>query len=117
VKTLQFLHPAALPSGTELGPWRVLSLGGRGTHGTVYRAEHTGHAPPGLVALKLAHRPMDPRFEREAEVLWRLRHPHVPRLLDRGWSRGPGEGLYPFLVMEWVEGVPLYAWASQPGRT
>ncbi len=117
MKTPQFLHPSALPSGTELGPWRVLSLSGRGTHGAVYRAEHIDHTPPGLVALKLARRPLDPRFNREGEVLWRLRHPHVPRLLDRGWWRRPGGDLYPFLVLEWVEGVPLYAWASQPGRT
>jgi serine/threonine protein kinase len=95
----------------------VRSLSGRGTHGAVYRAEHSDHALPGLVALKLARRPLDPRFEREGEVLWRMRHPHVPRLLDRGWWRGPGGAPYPFLVMEWVEGVPLYAWASQPGRT
>jgi serine/threonine protein kinase len=117
VKPTRSQHSAALPVGTEVWPWRVLGLSGRGTYGTVYRAEKIGHEHEGPVALKLAKYPMDPRFEREGELLSRMRHPNVPRLLDRGWWRGPDGMLYPFLVMEWVEGVTLYGWAEQPGRT
>ncbi|MFP2910035.1 serine/threonine protein kinase, partial [Pyxidicoccus sp. 3LFB2] len=42
----------------------------------------------------------------------RIRHPAVPRLIDAGhWQ--PQEDLsYAWLVMEWVEGMPLYAWAQ-----
>ncbi|MFP2905466.1 serine/threonine protein kinase, partial [Pyxidicoccus sp. 3LFB2] len=42
----------------------------------------------------------------------RIRHPAVPRLIDAGhWQ--PREGVsYAWLVMEWVEGPPLYAWAQ-----
>jgi hypothetical protein len=94
-----------------------LGLSGRGTYGTVYRAEKIGHEHEGPVALKVAKYPLDPRFEREGALLSRLRHPNVPKLLDRGWWRGPDGRLYPFLVMEWVEGVALYGWAEQPGRT
>ncbi|EAU65229.1 protein kinase [Stigmatella aurantiaca DW4/3-1] len=46
-------------------------------------------------------------------MLSRLQHPHVPRLLERGSWEVPGGGAFPFIVMEWVEGVPLYEWAAQ----
>ncbi|MFP2905157.1 serine/threonine protein kinase [Pyxidicoccus sp. 3LFB2] len=106
------LNPAGLPPGTRLGPWRLLEQCGRGTYGVVYRAvpaEQHGAVP---VALKLALHPGDARFAREAELLSRIRHPAVPRLLDSGhWQ--PREGLsYAWLVMEWVEGLQLYEWAQ-----
>jgi serine/threonine protein kinase len=43
------------------------------------------------------------RFRRERELLARLEHPNIARLLDGGMSAG-GE---PYLVMEYVEGVRL----------
>jgi hypothetical protein len=52
-------------------------------------------------------------MEREVELLSRLSHPSIPRLLDRGGPQPPSGGEYPFFVMEWVEGTPLYAWAEQ----
>ncbi|MFP2905163.1 serine/threonine-protein kinase, partial [Pyxidicoccus sp. 3LFB2] len=131
-----YLNPASLPPGTRIGPWLLLEQRGRGTYGVVYRAVLADsqaanampaalpatHAVPQLahalpqaahvVALKLALHPGDARFAREAELLSRLRHPAVPRLLDHGhWE--PQEGLsYAWLVMEWVEGLPLYAWSQ-----
>ncbi|EAU68259.1 protein kinase [Stigmatella aurantiaca DW4/3-1] len=54
---------------------------------------------------------MDPRFEREAELLSRLTHPHVPKLLDQGIWVSPEGVSFPYVVMEWVEGMPLYEWA------
>ncbi|HEX8699121.1 MAG TPA: protein kinase, partial [Myxococcaceae bacterium] len=39
--------------------------------------------------------------------------PGIARLLDRGGSQPPGSNEYPFFVMEWVQGTPLYAWAEQ----
>jgi hypothetical protein len=83
----------------------------------VYRAHKAGKEPGEPVALKLGVYPMDARFEREWELLSRVRHANVPRLLDRGWWRGPGGRRYPYVVMPWVEGVELYRWAAQPGRT
>lgn len=102
------LHPALLPQGTEVGSWRVLARAGCGVFGAVYRAvpSHDAHAPP--VALKLALHPEDPRFAREVELLSRCLHPSIPRLLDQGSWRSPADTLHPFLVMQWVDGVPLY---------
>ena len=102
------VHP---PRGLfEVGNWRVLELRSAGAFGSVFRAEplHSPGAPP--VALKLAVHPLDARFMREAALLRRVPPPHAPRLYDFGlW--GHSAGPFPFLVMEWIEGVPLYAWA------
>jgi serine/threonine protein kinase len=62
------------------------------------------------VALKLALHPADPRFTREVELLSRLSHAHIPRLLGHGEWQPPGGTPYPFVAMEWVDGVPLYHW-------
>ncbi|SEL04768.1 Serine/threonine protein kinase [Stigmatella aurantiaca] len=107
------MGPEALPVGLEVGPWRVESLCGRGSYGAVYRVVNTA-APEGeAFALKMALQPWDPRFEREVELLSRVRHPGVPRLRDWGEWKVRGGGVFPYLVMEWVEGVPLYEWAGQ----
>jgi serine/threonine protein kinase len=87
---------------------------GHGAFGAVYRAVRVGQEHQGPVAFKLALLPSDARFAREAELLSRLNHPGIPRLLDRGVLLRPASGLqYSFFVMEWVEGTPLYAWAEQ----
>jgi serine/threonine protein kinase len=101
--------PASLlPLNTVLGGWRVVAWAGCGVHGAVYRAvpAHAQLAPP--VALKLALRSDDPRFAREAALLSRYPHPSIPRLLDQGSWLSPAGTRHPFLVLEWVDGVPLY---------
>jgi serine/threonine protein kinase len=86
---------------------------GRGGTGTVYRVWLDERPDDGSFALKLAGGPGDLRFEREAQLLARLEHAHVPRLCDTGKWQAPGGREYPYLVMQWVEGVPLYDWALQ----
>ncbi|MFP2908714.1 serine/threonine protein kinase, partial [Pyxidicoccus sp. 3LFB2] len=61
-----YLNPASLPSGTQIGPWRLLEQLGRGTYGVVYRAVLAESQTSGTVALKLALHPGDARFAREA---------------------------------------------------
>ncbi|WP_373371450.1 serine/threonine-protein kinase [Stigmatella ashevillensis] len=109
--TSQALELSCLLPGTDIGPWRVQELRGQGAYGAVYRAERMGEQSSGSFALKLARHPMDPRFEREAELLSRLSHPNVPRLRDQGLWAHPS-GPIPFLVMDWVEGSSLYTWGS-----
>jgi serine/threonine protein kinase len=112
-KTLpsQVKDPAALPVGTEVGEWRVVSWCGRGSYGTVYRVERKGHEGEGPYALKLALHAGDKRFQREEELLSRLNHPNVPRLKGQGvWQHLVGN--FPYLVMQWVAGVGLYQWAK-----
>ncbi|HEX8703154.1 MAG TPA: serine/threonine-protein kinase, partial [Myxococcaceae bacterium] len=86
---------------------------GQGGYGAVYRAERVGwrRSEPG--ALKVSLSAWNWRMEREVELLSRLSHPSIPRLLDRGGPQQPSGNEYPFFVMEWVQGPRLYAWAEQ----
>jgi hypothetical protein len=103
----------ALPHGTKVGVWLLRGCRGRGAYGTVYRAVREGDEATGEVALKLAIHPRDARFKREAELLRRGCHPNVPQLLDAGEWRHPNGFSYPYVVMAWVEGEPLYKWAAR----
>jgi serine/threonine protein kinase len=101
-----------LAAGTQVGCWRVVARQGSGGCGIVYRALRVGQEHAGPVALKLARYPWDRRFAREAELLSRIQHSCVPRLYDQGVWRLATGAEHPFLVMEWVEGTPLYEWAA-----
>jgi hypothetical protein len=101
-----------VPPGSQIGAWRVVSCAGQGMFGTVYRVQRADPEDSRLFALKLAHYPNDPRFQREVELLRRMDHPSVPRLHEAGgWKPGSGEPRA-YFVMDLVEGVPLYAWAA-----
>ena len=88
-----------------VGRFRVISILGRGSFGTVYRAYD-----PLLdreVALKVPRfasddREMIARFHREAKAAARLHHPNIVTLYENGQT---DEG--PYLVVEFVDGVPL----------
>jgi predicted Ser/Thr protein kinase len=109
--------PDSLRPGSLVGPWRIEGYGGHGTYGAVYRARRAGHPGSLPVALKMAVFAYDPRFIREVELLSRLHHPSVPQLLDRGWWHAGPQAIHPYLVMEWVRGLPLYEWAQQYNPT
>jgi len=86
---------------------------GQGANGAVYQVERVGFRRSAPAALKVSLLRWNPRMEREVELLSRLSHPSIPRLLDQGGPRPPSGDAYPFFVMEWVEGPRLYAWAEQ----
>ncbi len=108
------LSPRALAPGTRVGRWRVERRVGSGGNGTVYEVRSRPGGPS--YALKLAHVPDDPRFEREAEALHRVKHPGVVRLRNEGtWRAGPSR--YPYLLLEYVRGDTLYDWAQARNPT
>ncbi|MFL6203216.1 MAG: serine/threonine-protein kinase, partial [Thermoanaerobaculia bacterium] len=103
-----FGEEPSLPAGTRIGSWRLLELLGRGGMGEVYLAERDEGTFKQRAALKLIKRGMDSRaivrrFVRERQILSRLDHPGIARLLDGG-SAVDGR---PFFVLERVEGVPI----------
>ncbi|MDY7227894.1 serine/threonine-protein kinase [Hyalangium rubrum] len=117
---MEKFHPVdagALRPGTEVGPWRLVSVHRKGAYGALYRAEKAEIPGTGTVALKLALHPMDERFEREVELLSRIDHAHVPKLLDAGEWTAPDGARFPYVVMEWVEGEALYEWARDQRLT
>jgi serine/threonine-protein kinase len=93
--------------GTRLGDrYRLLELLGEGGMGSVFRAESltTG----AQLALKLLHPDFTAdaqivqRFEREAQVMSRLSHPHIVKVVEFGEAGGRL-----FLAMELVSGKSL----------
>ncbi|HEX4956509.1 MAG TPA: tetratricopeptide repeat protein [Thermoanaerobaculia bacterium] len=105
-----------LPPGTLVGAWRLGARIGHGGMGEVYLAERADGAFEQRVALKLIKRGMDTdeivrRFLTERQILARLDHPGIARLLDGG-STSDGR---PYFVMEHVEGEPLLAWCARQG--
>jgi serine/threonine protein kinase/Tol biopolymer transport system component len=97
---------AAVASGTTLGPYRIESALGAGGMGEVYKARDTRLNRS--VAIKVlpavfANEPeLRQRFEREAQAIAALRHPHICVLYDIGHDQG-----VEFLVMEHLEGETL----------
>ncbi|MBN1208211.1 MAG: protein kinase [Myxococcaceae bacterium] len=110
-------HPCCLPPGTQVGDWRVLDCHGHGAYGAVHRALQVGQEHAGPVALKLALYPWDPRFMREVALLSLVQHPGVPRLRGHGFWRHPAGTTHPYIVMDWVDGTPLYDWAREHSPT
>ncbi len=94
--------------GQQLGPYTVIAQMGSGGMATVYRAHH-----PRLdrdVAIKMLHEAFQEdqnflaRFEREAQIVARLDHPHIVPVFDFDEYNGR-----PYLVMKYIEGRTLKA--------
>jgi len=115
-RDLREVDPFSLPVGLQVGQWRVKGWRGRGAYGTLYCVERVGREGEGEFALKLAIHSGDQRFGREAELLRRIASPHVPRFHEHGVWEHPA-GAFPYVVMEMVEGEPLYEWASRRNPT
>ncbi|NNF59162.1 MAG: serine/threonine protein kinase, partial [Rhodothermaceae bacterium] len=99
--------------GEQVGPYRIEREIGMGGMGTVYRAERHDGQFEQTVALKLIKRGMDSeavvqRFQAERQLLARLEHPHIARLLDGGLH---ADGR-PYFCMEYVEGEPITAYCD-----
>ncbi|MEZ4423520.1 MAG: protein kinase [Gemmatimonadota bacterium] len=101
-------------AGVRIGPYRVLGELGRGGMGTVVLAERADGEYEASVAIKLVQSgipgdELSRRFRAERQILARLVHPHIARLLDGGTT----ERGVPYVVMEYVEGHPIDAYADQ----
>ena len=97
-----------LDPGTRLGPYEIVRLLGRGGMGAVYLAARADGEFRHRVAIKTIPRGMDTadvlrRFRAERQILAGLTHPNIARLLDGGTT---ADGR-PYLVMEYVDGVPV----------
>ena len=103
---------ASLPLGTQVGHWLVQNLIGRGGMGEVYAVRRADAAFEQHAALKLlryeAAGQLD-RFNAERQILARLEHPGVARLLDGGKT---ADGR-PYTVMEYVQGRSLTDYCNE----
>jgi serine/threonine-protein kinase len=101
-------------AGHAVGPYTLEAPLGMGGMGTVWRARRHDGRFEGVVAVKLLNLALldergDERFRREGTLLARLAHPHITRLLDAGITAG-GQ---PYLVLEYVDGVPIDRFADE----
>src|SRR5215467_3687409 len=96
----------SLQAGTRLGPYKILSAVGAGGMGEVYKASDTRLNRTVAIKVLPEHfstdAEMKQRFEREAQTIAALNHPHICTLYDVGRQDGAE-----FLVMECLEGETL----------
>ena len=100
---------------SRVGPFRRLRLLGRGGMGEVWLAERVEGGFTQQVALKWIDRSRLgadglERFARERELLARVDHPTVARLVDGGEVDGR-----PWFAMEFVDGVPIDRHVAEAG--
>ena len=105
-----------LTAGTRLGSYRIDSLIGEGGMGEVYRADRVDGQYQQTVAIKVLRAGVRSaeyarRFQIERQILARLTHPDIVSILDGGTT----EDGRPYLVMPYVEGLPLNAHCEQHG--
>jgi len=91
------------------GRFDIMRVVGEGGMGTVYRAQQK--QPWRLVALKvlkgeLTNDRVRRRFAAEGDILARLSHPYIASVYEAI------NGARPYLVMEYVDGVPLTDWGE-----
>ncbi len=91
-----------LLQGTVIGDYRVVALLGRGGFADVYKAKGSDGS---IVAIKMLHRLDEKsraRFVRESEILSRVKHRNIPRLLSFGSC-----GERPYMVLEFLRSLEL----------
>jgi len=95
-------------AGAKLGPYEILSVIGAGGQGEVYQARDTRLNRTVAIKVLSAHfsdnAEMKARFEREAQTIAGLNHPHICVLYDVGQQDGTD-----YLLMEYLEGQTLAA--------
>jgi serine/threonine protein kinase len=107
---------AATLTGRPIGPYVIETEIGRGGMGSVWRARRADGRYQGSVAIKFVHASWmggaaEQRFRIEGNLLGRLDHPHIARLLDAGVL----DGTQPYLILEYVEGEPIDAYCERSG--
>jgi serine/threonine protein kinase/tetratricopeptide (TPR) repeat protein len=103
---------SVLAAGTLIGTYRIDGPLGAGGMGIVYRATDTKLNRPAAIKV-LPENLADPearrRFQREAQMVSSLNHPHIVTVYDAGEYQDRQ-----YLITEYVDGGTLRQWASQP---
>ena len=99
-------------TGQRLGAYVIVRELGRGGMGTVFLAERADGQFEKQVAIKILNRGADTaeilrRFQAERQILARLDHPNIARLLDAGTT---DDGL-PYFIMDYIVGAPATRFA------
>jgi serine/threonine-protein kinase len=103
-------------AGRMLGSYRIEGRIAAGGMGVVFLARRSDAQFERQVAIKLLNSPLASsdahrRFRAERQILANLNHPHIAQLLDGGTT---DEGV-PYLVMEYIDGLPIDAYCNSHG--
>jgi TolB-like protein/Flp pilus assembly protein TadD len=98
--------------GQRVGAYIIVRELGHGGMGTVFLAERADGQFEKQVAIKILNRGADTaeilrRFQAERQILARLDHPNIARLLDAGTT---DDGL-PYFIMDYIVGAPVTGFA------
>ncbi len=96
----------------QFGAWRITRRIGRGGMGEVFEAMRAHGGFEQRVALKLLQQGAGEqleRFQAERQILARLEHPGIARLHDGGLA----DDGRPYMVMEFVAGLPITDYCAQ----
>lgn len=98
--------------GERVGAYVIVRELGRGGMGTVFLAERADGQFEKQVAIKVLNRGADTaeilrRFRAERQILAKLDHPNIARLLDAGTT---DDGL-PYFIMDYIVGAPVTRFA------
>jgi serine/threonine protein kinase/tetratricopeptide (TPR) repeat protein len=107
-----FWQEEPLRGGERVGAYVIVRELGRGGMGTVFLAERADGQFEKQVAIKILNRGADTaeilrRFQAERQILARLDHPNIGRLLDAGTT---DDGL-PYFIMDYIVGAPVTRFA------
>jgi len=99
--------------GRVLGHYRIERRIATGGMGAVYQAARCDDVLNQTVAIKVLHRSHDPdelrrRFRIERQIQANLNHSNIARFMDAGVTP---DGI-PYLVMEYIEGLPIDAYCD-----
>jgi len=119
-------EPIALPIaedwiGKRAGQYRIIGHAGEGGMGVVWAAVRDDGQFERRVAVKFLHGiapnslSLD-RFLKERDILARLDHPNIARLVDAGLATGFTGG-QPYLVLDWVEGKSIDQYVKDSGAS
>jgi tetratricopeptide (TPR) repeat protein/TolB-like protein len=101
-----------ISTGTLIGSYRIDGPLGAGGMGVVYRATDTRLNRPAAIKV-LPENLADPearrRFQREAQMVSSLNHPHIVTVYDAGEYLDRQ-----YLITEYVDGGTLRQWAARP---
>src|SRR5436190_17455312 len=105
--------------GQQIGPFEIEKELGSGAMGTVYRAKfHRSEEKVVTVALKVValglvgNEGAMARFDREANILKQLKHPHIVRLIAHGKINRQN----PYIAMEFIDGEALDRILARRGK-
>jgi serine/threonine-protein kinase len=99
--------------GAVVGPYRIAGVLGMGGMGAVYHGERVDGVFERTVAIKILRLALDTpgvmdRFQLERQILASLSHSGIAQMIDGGLT----DDGRPFLVMEYVDGVPIDRYAD-----